>query len=115
MKLRIPIANRFTVLGIIAVFIGVCVTATAFLWQEFLILRMAQRAYLGSIIRAAQHVLPVQRQCRSCAGNKIKANQITFDQYGELPIELTELHKVCGSLLKDVIDDSMCKRIALIK
>ncbi len=57
MKLRIPIANRFTVLGMIAVFIGVCVTSTAFLWQEFLILRMAQRAYLGSVVRAAQQEL----------------------------------------------------------
>ncbi|MEQ1750531.1 MAG: ATP-binding protein [Prosthecobacter sp.] len=60
MKFRVPIANRFTVLGIIAVFIGVCVTSTAFLWQEFLILRMAQRAYLGSIVRAAQHELANQ-------------------------------------------------------
>lgn len=60
MKIRLPIANRFTFLGVSAVFVGVLVTAAAFLWQEFLILRMVQRSYLGSIIRAAQTELASQ-------------------------------------------------------
>jgi len=54
MKLRFPIASRFMVLGVIAVFVGVCVTAAAFLWQDFQILRLAQRSYMGSIVQAAQ-------------------------------------------------------------
>jgi signal transduction histidine kinase/CheY-like chemotaxis protein len=60
MKLRFSIAKRFMALGVIVMLIGVFVTAAAFIWQEFLILRMSQRSYLGSIIRAAQYELGTQ-------------------------------------------------------
>src|SRR5688572_625896 len=60
MTMRFQIANRFTVLGIIAVVVGAWVTAAAFLWQEFLILRMVQRSYMGSIVQAAQTELRAQ-------------------------------------------------------
>jgi len=54
MKLRLQIANRFILLGVLAVILAAWVTAAAFLWQEFLILRLVQRSYLGSIVQAAQ-------------------------------------------------------------
>jgi signal transduction histidine kinase/CheY-like chemotaxis protein len=60
MKFRLPIAARFTVFGVIAVIIAAGVTSTAFLWQEYLILRGAQRAYLSSVVRAAQQELEAQ-------------------------------------------------------
>lgn len=60
MKLKFSIANRFMALGVVVMLIGVFVTAAAFIWQEFLILRMSQRSYLGSIIRAAQYELSTQ-------------------------------------------------------
>ena len=60
MKLRFSISARFMVLGLLAVVIAVCVTAFAFLWQDFQILRMVQRSYLGSIVQAAQTELRAQ-------------------------------------------------------
>ena len=54
MKPKSYTTNRFVLLGVMAVLIGASVTAMAFLWQEFLILRMVQRSYLGSIVQAAQ-------------------------------------------------------------
>ena len=60
MKLKISIAKRFMALGVLVMFIGVFVTAAAFIWQEFLILRMSQRSYLGSIVRASQYELSTQ-------------------------------------------------------
>ncbi len=60
MKFRLPIAARFTVFGVIAVLIAAGTTSVAFLWQEYLILRAAQRAYLSSVVRAAQQELEAQ-------------------------------------------------------
>jgi signal transduction histidine kinase/ActR/RegA family two-component response regulator len=60
MKLKISIAKRFMALGVMVTFISVFVTAAAFIWQEFLILRMSQRSYLGSIVRASQYELSTQ-------------------------------------------------------
>jgi signal transduction histidine kinase/CheY-like chemotaxis protein len=60
MKTRLSIAQRFMILGAAAMVIGVTVASAAFLWQEFLILRMAQRSYLGAVIRAAQGELASQ-------------------------------------------------------
>ncbi|MEN3940855.1 ATP-binding protein [Prosthecobacter sp. SYSU 5D2] len=60
MNMRFPIATRFMLLGVLAVLIGVLVTATAFLWQDFQILRMVQRSYLGSVVQAAQSELRAQ-------------------------------------------------------
>jgi hypothetical protein len=58
--MRFPIATRFMLLGVPAVLIGVCVTAAAFLWQDYQILRMVQRSYLGSVVQAAQAELRSQ-------------------------------------------------------
>ncbi|TDU73222.1 signal transduction histidine kinase [Prosthecobacter fusiformis] len=60
MNLRFSIAARFMVLGLVAVLIGVCVTAAAFIWQDFQILRMVQRSYIGAIVQAAQTELHAQ-------------------------------------------------------
>jgi signal transduction histidine kinase/ActR/RegA family two-component response regulator len=60
MKLKISIAKRFMALGVVVLFIGVFLTAAAFIWQEFLILRMSQRSYLGSIVGASQSELSTQ-------------------------------------------------------
>ncbi len=60
MKLRFSISARFMSLGLLAVVIAVCVTAFAFLWQDFQVLRMVQRSYLGSIAQAAQAELRAQ-------------------------------------------------------
>lgn len=60
MKFRLPIAARFTAFGLVAVLIAAGLTSAAFLWQEFLILRAAQRAYLSSVVRAAQQELESQ-------------------------------------------------------
>ncbi len=60
MKFHFSIAKRFAVLGVVAMGIGVLVTSSAFIWQEFLTLRMVQRSYLGSIVRAAQNELTSQ-------------------------------------------------------
>ncbi|MCA1962512.1 MAG: response regulator [Prosthecobacter sp.] len=60
MKARISIAQRFMILGVAAMAVAVLVASAAFLWQEFLILRMTQRAYLGAVIRAAQAELASQ-------------------------------------------------------
>ncbi|WP_170266952.1 hybrid sensor histidine kinase/response regulator [Brevifollis gellanilyticus] len=54
------ISQRFATLGVAAMIIGVLVTAAAFLWQELLILRLSQRAYLGSIVREAQKEITSQ-------------------------------------------------------
>lgn len=54
MKFSFQIANRFTILGMIAVVIAAVATAVAFLWQEFLTLRYAQTSYLGSVALAGQ-------------------------------------------------------------
>jgi signal transduction histidine kinase/CheY-like chemotaxis protein len=59
-NMRFPIATRFMLLGVPAVLIGVCVTAAAFLWQDYQILRMVQRSYLGSVVQAAQAELRSQ-------------------------------------------------------
>ncbi|MCX6854402.1 MAG: ATP-binding protein [Verrucomicrobia bacterium] len=60
MKFQFSIASRFMALGVMVMLIGVFVTAAAFIWQEFLILRLSQRSYLGSIIRTAQYELSTQ-------------------------------------------------------
>jgi len=60
MNLHFPIATRFMVLGVMAVIVGVFVTAAAFVWQDFQILRMAQRSYMGGIVQAAQSELHAQ-------------------------------------------------------
>jgi len=60
MKVRVSIAQRFATLGVIAMVIGVAATSISFIWQEFLILRMAQRSYLGAVIREAQSELAHQ-------------------------------------------------------
>lgn len=60
MKPRLSIASRFMIFGVTAVLIGAWVTAAAFLWQEFLILRVAQRSYISSIVQAAQTELRAQ-------------------------------------------------------
>ena len=60
MKVRVSIAQRFAILGVIAMVIGVVATSISFIWQEFLILRMAQRSYLGAVIREAQSELAHQ-------------------------------------------------------
>jgi signal transduction histidine kinase/CheY-like chemotaxis protein len=54
MKLTFQIANRFTILGMMAVVIAAMATAVAFLWQEFLTLRYSQTSYLGSVALAGQ-------------------------------------------------------------
>ncbi|MES2595429.1 MAG: ATP-binding protein [Verrucomicrobiota bacterium] len=61
MKVRMSISQRFATLGVAAMIVGVCVTAAAFLWQELLILRVSQRAYLGAIVREAQKEITGQR------------------------------------------------------
>jgi len=60
MKARISISQRFATLGVAAMIVGVFVTAAAFLWQELLILRLSQRAYLGAIVREAQKEISSQ-------------------------------------------------------
>ncbi len=60
MKARFSIAQRFMFLGIAAMAVAVVVASAAFLWQEFLILRMSQRSYLSAVIRAAQTELASQ-------------------------------------------------------
>ncbi len=60
MKPSFSISGRFMVFGVLAVVAAAAVTAAAFLWQEMLILRAAQRAYLGSIVQAAQAELRSQ-------------------------------------------------------
>jgi signal transduction histidine kinase/CheY-like chemotaxis protein len=57
MALRLPITYRFALLSILAVSLGVCVTAVAFLWQQFLTLRTTQRSYLSAVVHAAQQEL----------------------------------------------------------
>jgi len=61
MRIRVSISQRFATLGVAAMVVGVLVTASAFLWQEFLLLRLAQRAYLGSIVREAQKEITAQK------------------------------------------------------
>ncbi|HEY1083538.1 MAG TPA: ATP-binding protein [Prosthecobacter sp.] len=60
MKLRFPIAYRFMALCAMAVFLGTAVTAAVFLWQDYQILRKAQRAYLSTVVQAAQAELRSQ-------------------------------------------------------
>lgn len=60
MKLKISIAKRFMALGVMVMFMSVFVTTAVFIWQEFLNLRMSQRSYLGSIVRASQYELSTQ-------------------------------------------------------
>ena len=63
MKFTFQIANRFTILGMIAVVIAAMATAVAFLWQEFLTLRYSQTSYLGSVALAGQ--MELNRQALS--------------------------------------------------
>jgi signal transduction histidine kinase/CheY-like chemotaxis protein len=60
MKPRFTTSHRFVALGVGAVLLSVLVTAGAFLWQEFLVLRMVQRSYMGSVVQAAQTELVAQ-------------------------------------------------------
>ena len=60
MKPRFSISGRFMIFGVIAVVVAAFATAAAFLWQEMLILRASQRAYLGAIVQAAQAELRAQ-------------------------------------------------------
>ena len=63
MKFTFQIANRFTILGMMAVVIAAMATAVAFLWQEFLTLRYSQTSYLGSVALAGQ--MELNRQALS--------------------------------------------------
>ncbi|HYF37688.1 MAG TPA: ATP-binding protein, partial [Prosthecobacter sp.] len=60
MKPRFTTAHRFVIFGVGAVLVSALVTAGAFLWQEFLILRLVQRSYMGSVVQAAQTELASQ-------------------------------------------------------
>jgi signal transduction histidine kinase/CheY-like chemotaxis protein len=54
MKINLPIATRFSILGAAAVLVTALATSAGFLWQEFLSLRSAQSALLSSMALSAQ-------------------------------------------------------------
>ena len=63
MRLNFQIANRFTVMGMFAVFVGAGATASGFIWQEFITLRFVQNSYLGAVALAGQ--MELNRQALS--------------------------------------------------
>lgn len=60
MKLSLSIASRFTLLGVVAILMGVLTTTAIFLWQDLQMLRLTQRSYLGAVAQAAQTELRAQ-------------------------------------------------------
>ncbi len=63
MRLNFQIANRFTVMGMFAVFVGAGATASGFIWQEFITLRFVQNSYLCAVALAGQ--MELNRQALS--------------------------------------------------
>lgn len=60
MKFRLPIATRFSVIGLIAVAITAMATTLGFVWQDFITLRTTQTTYLSSVALASQRELEQQ-------------------------------------------------------
>jgi signal transduction histidine kinase/CheY-like chemotaxis protein len=60
MRFHLPIASRFSLLGVIAVLVTAAATSAGFLWQEFISLRSSQAAFLGSMALTAQMELQKQ-------------------------------------------------------
>lgn len=60
MKLNLPIATRFTLIGLVAVAITAVATTIGFVWQDFITLRTGQNAYLSSVALATQRELNQQ-------------------------------------------------------
>jgi signal transduction histidine kinase/CheY-like chemotaxis protein len=60
MRFHLPIATRFSMLGVVSVLITAAATSAGFLWQEFISLRSAQTAFLGSMALTAQMELQKQ-------------------------------------------------------
>ncbi len=54
MKIHVSLPGRFMAFGILAIAAAAAVTSVASLWQELQVLQAAQRAYLGSVVQAAQ-------------------------------------------------------------
>lgn len=54
MKFHVSLPGRFMAFGILAIAVAASVTSVASLWQELQVLQAAQRAYLGSVVQAAQ-------------------------------------------------------------
>ncbi len=63
MKFKMQVANRFTLLGVLAVLIGAAATSAGFVWQEFVTLRFVQSSYLGAVVLAGQ--MELNRQALS--------------------------------------------------
>ena len=60
MKFHLPIATRFSILGLVAVLMTAAATSAGFVWQQFLSLRSAQTAFLSSMALTAQMELQKQ-------------------------------------------------------
>jgi signal transduction histidine kinase/CheY-like chemotaxis protein len=60
MKFHLPIATRFSVLGVAAVLLTAAATSAGFVWQQFLSLRSAQTAFLSSMALTSQMELQKQ-------------------------------------------------------
>jgi signal transduction histidine kinase/CheY-like chemotaxis protein len=60
MKLRLNIASRFSLMGLVAVLVTAAATAVGFMWQEFLTLRTVQTSFLGASTVAGQMELQKQ-------------------------------------------------------
>ncbi len=82
MKFHVSLPGRFMAFGILAIAAAAAVTAVASLWQELQVLRAAQRAYLGSVVQAAQTEL--RRQ----------------DANGPVPTSIAELTDAAANRLK---------------
>lgn len=82
MKFHVSLPGRFMAFGILAIAAAAAVTAAASLWQELQVLRDAQRAYLGSVVQAAQTEL-----------RRLDAN-------GPVPTSIAELNDAAANRLK---------------
>lgn len=82
MKFHVSLPGRFMAFGILAIAAAAAVTAVASLWQELQVLRAAQRAYLGSVVQAAQTEL-----------RRLDAN-------GPVPTSIAELNDAAANRLK---------------
>jgi signal transduction histidine kinase/CheY-like chemotaxis protein len=60
MKLNLPIATRFSAIGLIAVCLTAIATSVGFVWQDFITLRTTQTTYLSSVALATQRELDSQ-------------------------------------------------------
>jgi len=88
MKLKLPIATRFSVIGLIAVGIAAAATTFGFVWQDFITLRTTQTTYLSSVALASQNELDRQ----SLSSNVLTARApIPADIQGQLAMRLQTL------------------------